>query len=141
MTQLVDLGKQDAYTKNMETLTVRKLRNMHYNKGEIFLAWLSVNETTVGFFKGSVENGHVYIWDIETREGHRNLGYSKMLIAEIIVHFGVEEIEHGGGYTPEGFNYVRHQFARRHGYPEETQATYDAMGFVHDWEERLAVNC
>lgn len=117
----------------------------------IFSAWLSVDGVTVAFFHGrglaedlystqyenyKIAQKGVWLYDIETRDGYRNQGYSKILLKMVAEHFGFDNVQHTGGYTPEGFDYVSKNVTRPYGATPQTKASFSQMGFVHDWDLR-----
>lgn len=117
----------------------------------LFSAWLALDGVTVGFFHGRalaedlystqydnylLAHKGVWLYDIETREGYRNQGFSKMLLKMIAEHFGFDGVQHTGGYTPDGFDYVSKNVTRPYGATPQNRASFSQMGFVHDWDLR-----
>lgn len=117
----------------------------------IFSAWLSVDGVTVAFLHGralaedlystqyenyKIANKGVWLYDIETRDGHRNQGFSKMILKMTAEHFGFDEVQHTGGYTPDGFDYISKNVTRPYGATPQTKASFSQQGFVHDWDQR-----
>lgn len=90
--------------------------------------WLLADGEAVSYVKVYAREDHASLCDIETREDSRNMGYSKKILSLVAEKHG--EVTHCGGYTPDGFAYVR---GRIHDEAEAVKADYRPMNFVHDW--------
>jgi hypothetical protein len=125
----------------------------HVQTPGLFSAWLSVDGVTVAFLHGralaedlystqyenyKTASKGVWLYDIETREGYRNQGFSKEILKRTAEHFGFDEVQHTGGYTPDGFDYVSKNVTRPYGATPQTRATFSQQTFVHDWDLRQA---
>lgn len=96
-------------------------------------------ETPVVWVKYSQKNGRIELWTIETRPEYRNQGYSKQALQLLKDKYGVDEIYHCGGYTPEGFEYICPQVKWvSDGYETEPKANFRSMDFVDTWDIRYA---
>lgn len=114
---------------------------------DMWNAWLQVDGITVAFArylhiaavnKDGIENRRAGCWlyDIETREEHRNKGYSKTLLKMIADHYGFDKVNHDGGYTPEGWDFLRKNLDDSKRYYEVTGPQFSSQNFVHDWDAR-----
>lgn len=119
-----------------------------FMRDDLWNAWLTVDGVTVAFARfqytpkqsDGKENRDAGCWlyDIETREGYRNKGYSKMLLKMIADEYGFDSVCHDGGYTPEGWDYI-HKYLdnpRQYGTPV-TGPKFSPQNFVYDWEDRI----
>lgn len=117
----------------------------------LFTAWLSADGVTVAFLHGralaedlysteyenyKTASKGVWLYDIETRDGHRNKGFAKTILKMTAEHFGFDEVQHTGGYTPDGFDYISKNVTRPYGATPQEKASFSQMGFVHDWDQR-----
>lgn len=104
----------------------------------LYHAWLSADGVMVAYMYGIHHHGVVELWDIETREGYRNNGYATAIIEKVTEHYDVDEVIHDGGFTPDGFNFVRHLVTRPKNADVLDGARYgNNAKFVHDWDRRV----
>lgn len=116
----------------MEHLDIdERQRTGHYD------AWLVADGKNVCWVNGHVESGNVYLWTIETREDYRGRGYAKRMIDALKEHFGVNEIMHDGGYTPEGRAFVLPLITRPENTPDDASEDFKSMDFVYSWDQRI----
>lgn len=118
---------------------------------QFFDAWLSDGENTVAFLRGRfipetvlTERGGIvrekgcWLYDIETREEYRNMGYSKIIRAMVSDHFSVPSIRHSGGFTPNGYAYLNKSLENERPYGASilTGPSFEAQDFVADWDAK-----
>lgn len=103
--------------------------------------WLFKDDTAVAFVK-VYDNycGHVVsLCDIETREGYRNQGFATMLLSLIAELYGVDQVHHDGGYTPDGFAYISSKVCNSGREYDKVAPAFSPMNFVADWDKLYTV--
>lgn len=108
-----------------------------------FHFWLSIDEINVAYMKADYKEvkkvGKLSLHDIEVREEYKGKGLSIEIMKQAAEAFNVDYVTHSGDYTPEGyeriFKHIHHERAQ-----EIKGASYRAMTFVEDWEERILKN-
>lgn len=116
-----------------------------------FDGWLVEDGVTVAWIHGiynaeKVMSPYGYVqreegcWlhDIETRPEHQNKGYAKKLLEMTAKHFEVESVQHSGGYTPEGWEFISRHVSRPANATKVDGPGFRSMTFVTDWEMRYA---
>lgn len=133
---------KSVYHGHMENIQLTVTGQDRANPDPIFYhAWLSADGVTVAYMHGIHRHGIVELWDIETREGYRNKGYATAIIEKVAEHYDVDEVIHGGGFTPDGFNFVQHLVTRPKNADFLDGAQYgNNVKFVHDWDRHVPEN-
>lgn len=122
-----------------KTQTMELMVENDRRKEGLHIFWLIEDGVTVAYMKAQHEqndgSNRLYLYDIEVRNNYRGLGLSTEIMNQACELFNVEKISHTGGYTPDGFERI---FGRVHyaGYETVTQAMFDPMTFVEDWDKR-----
>ena len=104
----------------------------------LFLTVRGVNVAAVKIYED--ESGPS-LCDIETRPEYRNQGYGKKILEEVAALYGVDQVSHGGGYTPDGFNFISSHLKRATGSPpaEITFPEYNEskpFSIIEDWDSQ-----
>lgn len=112
---------------------------------KMFRAWLVRDGVTVGYAHGRYGKDEfgistdsiVDMHDVETRGGNKNQGVMKSLTNLLKAHYGVDQLQHSGGYTEDGKAFFSKYCYR----PENADEpkVFGACNFVHDWDERYAM--
>lgn len=120
----------------MDTSTATITRNKINSKTSDW--WLTVDGVVVCYARTYSKfwnnSEHENLCDIETREGHRNNGYAKKILAMIAEDRNVDRVSHRGSYTPDGFNFLYATgLVGDHSDPVDGPS-YKPMNFVRDWD-------
>lgn len=100
-----------------------------------YQAWLRVDGVAVSYAKiwdKPAYNGKLCVCTIETREGHRQKGYSKTLLQLVETQLG-KIVCTNADFTPEGFLALGNRPVLD-GYEPATGPRADSMNFVYDWD-------
>lgn len=104
----------------------------------IFLNIRGVNVSAVKIYEN--DDGPK-LCDIETNPEYRQQGYAKELLRQVAELYGVEDVRHTGGFTPDGYNFISHLVER----PKEAGAAAIAFtefddnepfSFIQSWENQ-----
>jgi GNAT superfamily N-acetyltransferase len=116
-----------------------------WNSGIKYI-YLEINGVTVAAVKLNDADGVPALWDIETRKEFRNRGYGKKIISMIAQDYNIKRLEHSGGFTQNGVDYVSQYLDRptNAGAPAENVFyEYDddnSFAFIHDWDQHQPIN-
>lgn len=129
----------------METLELGKQLTRSDESVSIDDYWLVVDGVTVAWAKVAVFDKYgdfpdgIELHDIETRSEYRHRGYATRIMEMIAEKHSVEQLSHGGGYTPDGLSYISGKLQRPTRETEAiTSAEFRPMDFVTDWERHWA---
>lgn len=104
----------------------------------IFLNIRGVNVSAVKIYEN--DDGPK-LCDIETNPEYRQQGYAKELLRQVAELYGVEDVRHTGGFTPDGYNFISHLVER----PKEAGAAAitftefddnEPFSFIQSWENQ-----
>ena len=142
--QLADLdGKVSLYPH--EDLMV-KVTGWNHADRVIYYAVGGVNVAAVKLLADDYYSPHpskdVVMADIETRPEYQHRGHAKRLLAILSEAYGVDRLEHNGGFTADGYTFISKYLHRPQAsgeakitFPEYTST--NPFSFVEDWDKAL----
>lgn len=100
------------------------------NSKHYFLLADGVPVTYVKVYPDYAEGIPVSLADIETRPEYQRQGYASKALAMIAERYGVDKLHHDGGYTPEGFAFIKPLLSGC----DATEPEFREQTFVVDWD-------
>ena len=100
--------------------------------------FLEVDGVTVSALKADYREGTPVVYNVETHPDHRRKGHAKRLLDLTAQSYGVDRMDHRGGFTADGIhlssylNRPDEYGPARIDYPEYNEA--NPFSFVADWE-------
>lgn len=100
--------------------------------------WIGVEDSKpLVWIQYEIKNdGSIWLWSIETHPEHRHQGYATQAIELVKTHHKVNEFNHDGDYTPEGFSYISSKISWK-GKTKQRQK-FSSMNFVDEWNINYA---